>query len=139
MNSGEVNSQQAAPQIRRPEDAYQYVRFEMERLEQEHLRVVNLNTKSRIISAPMIYQGSLHTTVVRLAEIFRPAIIENANGIVVGHNHPIGDPSPSSEDAALTREIVKAGQILDINVVDHILIRRGRFVSLKERGLGFSI
>jgi DNA repair protein RadC len=129
-----------APQIRRPEDAYEYVRFEMEGLEQEQMRVLNLNTKNRIISAPMIYQGSLHTTVVRLAEIFRPAIIENANGIVVVHNHPSGESTPSPEDVALTREIVKAGQLLDIEVLDHLVIGRGKpaFVSLKERGLGFT-
>ncbi len=129
-----------APQIKRPEDAYEYVRFEMENLEQEQLRVINLNTKNRIMSAQMIYQGSLHTTVIRLAEVFRPAIIENANGIVVVHNHPSGEADPPSpEDVALTRQIVQAGKLLDIEVLDHLIIGRGSpsFVSLKERHLGF--
>ncbi len=131
---------ETAPQIRRPEDIYNFVRFEMESLEQEQMRVLNLNTKNRIISAAMIYQGSVHTTVVRLAEIFRPAIICNASALVICHNHPSGecDP-PSPEDVALTREIVKAGELLDINILDHLIIGRGKpgFVSLKERGLGF--
>jgi DNA repair protein RadC len=103
------------------------------------MRVINLNTKNRIISGRMIYQRSLHTTVVRVAEIFRPAIIENANGIVVVHNHPSGEADPSPEDVALTREIVHAGRLLDVEILDHLVIGRGErgFVSLKERGLGF--
>ena len=130
---------QRAPQIKSPQDVYEYVRSEMEDLEQEQMRVINLNTKNRIISASMIYQGSLHTTVVRVAEIFRPAIIENANGIVVVHNHPSGESNPSPEDVALTREIVHAGRLLDVEILDHLVIGRGSavFVSLEERGLGF--
>lgn len=126
-----------ALQIREPRDIYEFVRFEMELLEQEQLRVITLNTKNRILSAPMIYQGSVHTTVVRLAEVFRPAILENASGLVIVHNHPSGTPDPSPEDAALTREIVKAGQLLDVDVFDHVIIGRGKpgFISLKERGL----
>ena len=126
-----------APQITRPADAYEFLHFEMEGLEQEQLRIINLNQKHRIISASMIYQGSLHTTVVRLAEVFRPAIIDNAAAIIVAHNHPSGECDPSPEDAALTREIVKAGKLLDVEVEDHIVIGKGRFVSLRERGLGF--
>lgn len=124
-------------QITRPADAYEFLRLEMEVLEQEQLRTLTLNTKNRIISAPMIYQGSVHTTVIRFAEIFRPAILDNATGLIIAHNHPSGDPTPSPEDATITREIIKVGQLLDIEVVDHIVIGQGRFVSLKERGLGF--
>lgn len=126
-----------ALQIKSPQDAYEFLRVEMEDLEQEHLRVVSLTTKNRIISAPLIYQGSVHTTVVRIAEIFRPAIMDNASGLIIVHNHPSGDPTPSPEDAAITREIVKAGALLDIDVMDHLVVGRGKFVSLKERGLGF--
>lgn len=125
--------------IRVPNDIYEFVRFEMENLEQEQLRVITLNTKNRLLSAHMVYQGSVHTTVVRLAEVFRPAILANASGLVIVHNHPSGDCSPSPEDAAITREIVKVGQLLDIDVVDHVIVGRGKpgFFSLKERGLGF--
>lgn len=126
-----------ALQIRHPNDVYEFLRFEMENLEQEQMRVLNLNQKNRIISARMIYQGSLHTTVVRVGEVFRSAVIDNAASIIVAHNHPSGAPDPSPEDVALSRELVKAGQILDISVLDHIVIGRGKFVSLKERGLGF--
>lgn len=126
-----------ALQIRTPKDAFEFLRVEMEGLEQEQLRTINLNTKQRILSSPMIYQGSVHTTVVRIAEIFRPAIIDNASGLIIAHNHPSGDATPSPEDAALTREIVNAGDLLGIDVVDHIVIGEGRFVSLRERGLGF--
>lgn len=126
-----------ALRISSPHDAYEFLRAEMEGLEQEQLRTLNLNTKNRILSAPMIYQGSVHTTVIRIAEVFRPAIIDNATGLIIAHNHPSGDPTPSPEDAAITREIVKVGQMLDIDVIDHIVIGKGKFVSLKERGLGF--
>lgn len=125
------------PRIIRPSDAYEFFRLEMENLEQEQLRTIHLNTKSRIISSRLIYQGTLDTTGVRLAEVFRYAIIDNASGIIVCHNHPSGDPTPSPEDAAITRELVKAGNLLDIDVVDHIVIGKGKFVSLKQQGLGF--
>lgn len=125
-----------ALQITSPRDAYEFFRGEMEHLDQEQMRVLNLNTKNRIISSRLLYQGTLYMTNIRIAEVFRHAIIENASGIFVCHNHPSGDPTPSPEDAALTREIVKAGQLLDIEVVDHIVIGKGKFVSLKERGLG---
>ncbi len=128
---------QEAPQIKSPREAYEFLRFEMESLQQEQLPTLNLNQKNRIISAQMIYQGSLHTTVVRLAEIFRPAIIDNAASLIVIHNHPgSGAPEPRPEDVALTPELVEAGQILDLSVLDHIIIgRRGKFARLKERGV----
>jgi DNA repair protein RadC len=113
----------------------------MEDLSQEQMRVLNLNPENRIISALMIYQGLLHTIVARVAEIFRPAIIENANGILIVHNHGSGefDP-PSPEDVALTREIVKTGELLDIVILDYLVVGGGEpgFVSLKERGASLS-
>jgi DNA repair protein RadC len=126
-----------ALQVRSPQDAYEFLRLEMESLEQEQLRTITLNTKNRIISAPMIYQGSVHTTVVRIGEVFRPAIRDNATSIIVCHNHPSGTADQSPEDVALTTQLVKAGELLDIPVLDHIIIGRGKpgFVSLKERGL----
>lgn len=125
-------------QIKQPRDAYEFFRTEMENLEQEQLRTIHLNTKSRVISSRLIYQGTLNETHIRFGEVFRYAIVDNAAGIVVCHNHPSGDPTPSPEDAAITRELVKVGDLLDIDVVDHIVIGKGKFVSLKERGLGFS-
>lgn len=126
-----------ALQIHSPRDAYELLRTEMENLDQEQLRTIHLSTKQHVISSRLVYQGSVHTTVVRIAELFRYAIMDNATGIILCHNHPSGDPTPSPEDAAITREIVKAGDLLDIDVLDHIVIGKGKFVSLKERGLGF--
>lgn len=123
-----------------PQDAYEFLRVEMENLEQEQLGTITLNGRNRIISAPMIYQGSVHTTVVRIGEIFRPAIRDNASSIIVCHNHPSGSPDQSPEDVVMTAQLVKAGELLVIPVLDHIIIGKGkpRFVSLKERGLGFT-
>jgi DNA repair protein RadC len=87
---------------------------------------------------PMIYQGSVHTSVVRVGEIFREPVRQNAAAIIVVHNHPSGDPAPSGEDLRLTRELMQAGTLLDIEVLDHIVIGRGRFLSLREAGLTFS-
>lgn len=123
--------------ITSPSDIAQLVMPEMSLLEQEQMRVVLLDTKNRVNSIITAYQGSVHTTVIRIGELFREAIRRNSTGIVLVHNHPSGEPTPSPEDAAITREIVKAGQLLDIDVLDHLVIGDQRFVSLKERGLGF--
>ncbi|MCA9928273.1 MAG: hypothetical protein KC419_07350, partial [Anaerolineales bacterium] len=96
-----------------------------------------LDTRNRVLHTPTIYIGSLNTSVVRVGELFRAAIKENAAALIVAHNHPSGDPSPSPEDVRVTRNIVKAGKLLDIEVLDHVVIGHHRFVSLKERGLGF--
>ena len=110
---------------------------EMSLLEQEHLRVVLLDTRNFVQRIVTVYIGSLNSAVVRVGELFRPAVKDNAAALIIAHNHPSGDPSPSPEDIRVTREVVKAGQLLDIQILDHIIIGRGRFVSLKERGLGF--
>lgn len=124
-------------QITSPADAAKLM-SDMARLEQEEMRTLLLDTKNRVLGRPRVYQGSVHTTVVRIAELFREAVRQNATSILLAHNHPSGDPTPSPEDAAITREIVKAGKLLDIDVVDHLVIgAQGKFVSLKERGLGF--
>jgi DNA repair protein RadC len=124
-------------QITSPADAANLLMSEMMFLEQEHLRVILLDTRSRVLSSPTIYVGSLNTSVIRVGELFRAAIKANAAAIIVAHNHPSGDPSPSPEDVNVTRQIVQAGKLLDIQLLDHIVIGRQRFVSLKERGLGF--
>ena len=111
---------------------------DMGQLEQEEMRTVLLDTKNHVLAMPTVYSGSLHTTVIRVSELFREAVRQNCAAIIVVHNHPSGDPTPSPEDVAVTREIVQAGKILDIEVLDHLVIGAGaKFVSLKERGLGF--
>jgi DNA repair protein RadC len=124
--------------VHSPEDAADLVQYEMSSLEQEQLRVLLLNTRNHVLGVRIIYQGSLNSSQVRVGELFRPAIRENAAAIIVVHNHPSGDPSPSPDDVAITKAIIKAGKLLDIQVLDHLIIGRGRFISLNRRGLGFS-
>jgi len=125
-------------QVRSPADAANLLMGEMSMLEQEHLRVMLLDTRNRVLAVPTIYVGSLNTSVIRVSELFREAIRRNAAAVIVAHNHPSGDPTPSPEDVAVTRNIIQAGQMLDIEVLDHVVIGQQRFVSLKERGLAFS-
>jgi DNA repair protein RadC len=125
------------PRVASPGDAANLLRSEMMYLEQEHLRVILLDTRNRVLRTPTIYMGSLNSSMVRVGELFKAAIRENAAALIVAHNHPSGDPSPSPEDIVVTRQIVQAGQLLGIDVLDHIIIGRPQFVSLKERGLGF--
>jgi DNA repair protein RadC len=132
-----IENPEEKPAIHCPEDAARLLQYEMSALPQEHLRVVVLDTRNRLISIEKIYVGSLNSSMVRVGELFRPAIQRNAAAIIVVHNHPSGDPTPSSEDVILTKAIVQAGKLLDIDVLDHLVIGQGRFVSLKERGLGF--
>jgi DNA repair protein RadC len=110
---------------------------EMSLLEQEHLRVILLNTKNHVVAVPTIYIGSLNTTMIRISELFREAIRRQCASIIICHNHPSGSIDPSPEDVAVTRQAVEAGKLLDVDVLDHIIIGANRFLSLKERGLGF--
>lgn len=124
-------------QIRSPADVADLLMLEMSLFEQEHMRAVILDTKNNIIAIDEVYKGSLNTAVVRIGEVFRAAIRRNACSIIVVHNHPSGDPTPSPEDVRVTEMLVEAGKLLDIAVLDHVVIGRNRYVSLKERGLGF--
>lgn len=107
--------------------------------EQEFVFVLNLDTRNRMIGKPHeVYHGSLNTSMIRVGELFRKAVLINAAAIILFHNHPSGDPSPSPDDVAVTRLVVESGKLLDTPLHDHIIIGANRFVSLKERGLGFS-
>jgi len=126
------------PAIHGPADAAALVLPEMSALEQECLRVILLDTRNRVLDIVGVYQGSLNSAQVRVGEIFRPAIRRNAAALIVVHNHPSTDLSPSHDDVAVTRAILQAGELLDISLLDHLIVGGGRFVSLKERNLGFS-
>jgi DNA repair protein RadC len=125
------------PAIHSPADAAALVQYEMSALEQEVLRVILLDSRNRVLDTAELYRGSLNSSQVRVGELFRPAIRRSAAALIVVHNHPSGDPAPSPDDVAITRAVVQAGKLLDIEVLDHLVIGRGRFVSMKERGLGF--
>lgn len=127
------------PRVTAPADAANLLMSEMSLLEKEHLRLVLMDTRNNVINTPTIYIGSLNTSVIRVGELFRAAIKENAAALIVAHNHPSGDPTPSNEDVAVTKKIVEAGELLNVEVLDHIIIGHNKFVSLKERGLGFPL
>ncbi len=126
------------PTINSPADAAALVQSEMSLLEKEHLRVLLLDRRNRVLDIVEVYQGSVNSSQVRVGEIFQAAVGRLASALVVVHNHPSGDPTPSPDDVAVTRAIVQAGKLLDIEVLDHLVIGQGRWVSLKERGLGFT-
>jgi DNA repair protein RadC len=132
-----LTSPDVRPQITSPHDAANLLMLEMSNLEQEHLRTVLLDTKNRVLSSHTVYIGNVNSSIIRISEVFREAIRENATALIVAHNHPSGDPTPSPEDVRVTRSIVEAGTLLSIEVLDHLVIGHQRFVSLKERGLGF--
>jgi DNA repair protein RadC len=126
------------PAINSPADAAALVQYDMSLLEKEHLRVLLLDRRNRVLDTEEVYQGSVSSSQIRVGEVLRPAIKQLASAIIVVHNHPSGDPTPSPDDVAVTRAIVQGGKLLDVEVLDHLVIGQGRWVSLKERGLGFS-
>jgi DNA repair protein RadC len=126
------------PRIQNPCDAAALVQYEMSVLEQEELRVMLLNSRNQVMDILKVYRGSLNSSQVRVAEIFKAAVRRNSAAIIVIHNHPSGDPSPSTDDITLTRALIEAGKLLDIEVLDHLVIGRGKWISFKERKLGFS-
>jgi DNA repair protein RadC len=133
----QVEAPEERAQVRSPADAANLLIPEMSLLEQEELYVLLLDTKNRVLDRHMIAMGSLNVTHIQVAELFKKAIRTNAPAIILAHNHPSGDPTPSPDDVAVTKQIVEAGKVLDVEVLDHLVIGGQRFVSLKERGLGF--
>ncbi|HEX9114435.1 MAG TPA: DNA repair protein RadC [Anaerolineae bacterium] len=123
------------PAISSPSQAADLVMAEMEAFDQEHLRVLVLDTKNRLTAVEDVYKGNVNMAIVRAAEVLRLAVKVGAPALIVVHNHPSGDPTPSPEDVQVTRTICEAGKLLDIQVLDHLIIGRGKYVSMKERGL----
>lgn len=126
------------PKITTPDDVINLVGVEMAALGQEQLRIVLLDTKHQVLAIRTVYQGSVNGAPVRPAEIFREALKHNAVALVIVHNHPSGDPTPSGADVAVTAELVKAGELLGVDVLDHLVIGQGRHASLRRLGLGFA-
>ena len=132
-----VASPDDRPQVTSPADAANLLMAEMSTLEQEHMRVLLLDTKHRVLASPTVYKGNVNTAVIRVGELFRDAVKLNCPAMIVAHNHPSGDPTPSAEDVSVTRQLTEAGKLLGIDVLDHIVVGDARWVSLKERGLGW--
>jgi DNA repair protein RadC len=125
------------PRIGVPEDVVKLVGLDMTTLPHEELRAVLLDNRHFVLSIRTIYRGTVNQAQARVAEVFREAVRLGAVAIVVVHNHPSGDPTPSSADVALTADLAKAGELLDVDVLDHLIIAGGRHVSLRRLGLGF--
>jgi DNA repair protein RadC len=123
--------------VRAPEDVALLLQGEMGLLDQEELRVLLLNTRNQVLGIATIYRGSVHTAVVRIGELFRDAVRQNAPALILVHNHPSGDPTPSGEDIAMTKKAIDAGELLDVDVLDHIILAQGSFQSMKSRRAAF--
>ncbi|MCA1295842.1 DNA repair protein RadC [Paenibacillus sp. alder61] len=121
--------------IRSPRDAADLLMEELRFLQKEHFVCLFLNTKNHIIAQETLSIGSLNASIVHPREVFRAAIKCSSASLVCAHNHPSGDPTPSPEDIRMTRRLLEAGEIVGIDVLDHIVIGDGKFVSLKEQGL----
>ena len=121
--------------IKTPDDvaALLLPRFRYE--SREHFLAVLLSTKNHVLKTAVISIGSLNASIVHPRELFREAINCRAAAVILAHNHPSGDPTPSPEDVALTRKLVEAGSLLDIPVLDHLILGDGKFISLKEKGI----
>ena len=124
-------------QIRGPSDAAHVLMPLLGHQPRESLVVLVLDTRNRVIHQETLYTGTLNASVVRAAEVFSVAMRYNGAALVIAHNHPSGDPDPSPEDVVLTRRLVEAGKALDLEVLDHLVIGCNRWISLRERSLGF--
>lgn len=123
------------PLIRSPQEVGTLVMEDMCYLDREHFRVILLNTKNQVLSVETVSIGSLNSSLVHPREVFKQAILRSAAAVILVHNHPSGDPSPSKEDIEITRRLEDAGRLIGIEVLDHIIIGDHIFTSLKEKCL----
>lgn len=128
-------SRPALPQIREPEDVVRLLETRLRDLPVEEFHLLALDSQSRVLREVLVTRGLLNSSLVHPREVFRAAIAEAAAGIIVVHNHPSGDPTPSAEDRAVTRQLVAAGQLLDVPLYDHVVIAGDRFLSFAAAGL----
>jgi DNA repair protein RadC len=125
--------------VKSPGDIANVLMMEMADLEQEHLKLILLNTKNQVTRMSTFYKGTVNSSQVRVAELFKEAIRHNATSIIMAHNHPSGDPTPSPEDIRITELAIDAGNLLEIQLLDHIVIGHQRWLSLRQRGMGFKV
>jgi DNA repair protein RadC len=123
--------------IRAPRDVADRLILQMGRLEREELRVILLNAKNQVLRVSTAYVGNVSSSLVRVGELFRDAVRTDAAGVILVHNHPSGDPTPSPDDLHLTAEALAAGRLLDIDLLDHLVIGHDAYVSLRDRGVSF--
>ena len=133
-----LESPEERPTINSPADAAALVQYEMSALEKEEMRVILLDTRNHVVDIVTVAHGSLNAAQMRIGEVFTPAVRKNVAALIAVHNHPSGEPTPSPNDVAITRALIEAGKLLDIEVLDHLVIGLGKYISLKEKKLGFS-
>ena len=123
--------------IKSPAEVYQAAKqlLALHEEPEEHFCILCLNIKNKIVGVHTISIGSLNASIVHPREVFKAAMLNNASAIICLHNHPSGDPEPSKEDIEITRRLVEAGEIIGIEVLDHVIIGEQRYLSMKERGL----
>ncbi len=124
-------------QVSSPRDIADRLLATLGRLDREELWVLTLNSKNRVLDASPVYKGNVSAALVRIGELFAEPIRRHAAGMVIVHNHPSGDPTPSPDDLHLTAETIAAGRLLDIDVLDHVILGNGQWISLRERGVTF--
>ena len=125
----------ALPRIREPEDVVRLFQSRLRDLAVEEFHLLALDSQSQVLRDVLVTRGLLNSSLVHPREVFRPAIAEAAAGIIVVHNHPSGDPTPSAEDRAVTRQLAAAGQLLDLPLYDHVILAGDRFISFATEGL----
>ena len=135
IREGGASARAKRPQIHSPADVAALLLDYLSLLDREHLVVAMLDTKNRVIGFNTVTIGNINSAIVSARETFKPALLANATSIILAHNHPSGDPSPSPEDVRVTRELAEAGRLLGIELLDHLVIGDSGYVSLKERGL----
>lgn len=123
------------PAIKSPENAAALVMEEMRHLDREHFWALLLNTKNQVLSREIVSIGTLNSSAIHPRELYKAAIRRSAAGVILVHNHPSGDPTPSQQDIDVTKRLIEAGNIIGINVLDHLIIGDNKFVSFKARGL----
>jgi DNA repair protein RadC len=131
----EGNVQTERPQLRGSEVAAAVLRTYLAHVDREHFVVLMLDRKNRLIGVNTVSIGSLTASIVNPREVYKPAILANAAAVILGHNHPSGDPQPSQEDRAITQRLVEAGTLLGIQVLDHIIIGEQAYVSFADARL----
>lgn len=138
LDLGRRAAEESRPEMDRvgsPREVYERMRFVLRDLRHEEFHILLLNTQNQVLRDLQVSRGTVDASLVHPREVFRPAITESAASIVLVHNHPSGDPTPSAEDRAVTRELRAAGETLGIEVLDHVIVGEGRYVSFVEAGL----
>ncbi|MCG7849005.1 MAG: DNA repair protein RadC [ANME-2 cluster archaeon] len=131
----ETFTEEERPRISSPEAAYRFLYPKLRELKKESFIALHLDTKNRLLREETVSVGSLNANIVHPREVFKTAIQESAAAIIVAHNHPSGDPTPSQNDIDITRKLVETGRVVGIELYDHIIVGDGRFLSLKEQNL----